>query len=122
MEEPKYVVPEQKYHREYLAPEPSAPNFDVGIPPLPPSWSEMPRTRQASTSSVVKKMSTITEHHLSSIQQGILQDGVRVGVQLWGSGLGFGVGLGFGFRFGVGFGVGFGLRLGFGFGLGFGLG
>ena len=73
MEEPKYVVPEQKYHREYLAPEPSAPIFDSDIPQLPPIRSEVMRTHQASTSRVAKKMSIIPEHHLSSIQQGILQ-------------------------------------------------
>ena len=74
LEESKYAFPEQNYHKEYLAPEPSAPIVDSDIPQLPPIRSEVMRTRQASTSSrFVKKMSAIPEHHLSSIQQGILQ-------------------------------------------------
>ena len=39
-----------------MAPEPSVPNFDFDIPPLPPIRSEVMRTRQAYTSKVVKKM------------------------------------------------------------------
>ena len=60
-------VPEQNYQREYLAP-----NFDADIPPLPPIRNEVPRTRKAATSRIVKKKSTITEHHLSSTQDGLL--------------------------------------------------
>ena len=73
LEEPKYVVPEQNYHRECLAPEPSAPILDTDIPQLPPIRSKVMRTHQDSTSRVAMKMSVISEHHLSSIQQGILQ-------------------------------------------------
>ena len=72
LEEPKYIVPEQNYHRECLAPEPSAPILDTDIPQLP-IRSKVMRTHQASTSRVAKEMSVIPECHLSSIQQGILQ-------------------------------------------------
>ena len=73
LEEPKYAVTEQNYHREYLDPKLSAPIFDSGISQLPPIRSKVTRTHQTSTSRVAKKMSVIPEHHLSSIQQGILQ-------------------------------------------------
>ena len=73
LEEPKYVVPEQNYHRESLAPEPLAPILDTDIPQMPHIRSKVMRTHQASTSRVAKEMSVIPEHHLSSIQQGILQ-------------------------------------------------
>uniref|UniRef100_A0A8D1BRF1 Uncharacterized protein n=1 Tax=Sus scrofa TaxID=9823 RepID=A0A8D1BRF1_PIG len=67
LEKPKYAVSEQNYHREYLAP-----MVDSDIPLLP-IRSEVTRTHQASTSRVAKKMSIFPEHHLPSIQQGILQ-------------------------------------------------
>lgn len=49
--------------------------FYVDILQVPPIRSEVWRTHQASPScQVVRKMSIIPEHHLSAIQQGILQD------------------------------------------------
>ena len=49
--------------------------FYVDILQVPPIRSEVRRTHQASPScQVVRKMSIIPEHHLSAIQQGILQD------------------------------------------------
>ena len=49
--------------------------FYVDILQVPPIRSEVQRTHQASPScQVVRKMSIIPEHHLSAIQQGILQD------------------------------------------------
>ena len=70
LEKPKYAVSEQNYHREYLAPEPSAPIVDADIPQLPPIRSKVMRTHQVSTSRVVKKMSAIPECHLLSFNRG----------------------------------------------------
>ena len=78
LEEPKNAVPEQNYHREYLASEPLAPVFDFDIPQLSPIRSEVMRIRQASTSRVVEKMSVIPEHHLASSTENPHKNGMPI--------------------------------------------